>query len=252
MLAAVESEVAPVGPDGDRADVGYDRGAQGDHPHPRRAGAAGVEARAALRPEPRTCGSSARCRSSGWAASPCCCSRTSTRAPRSSPSSAPTAREMLDLIEKARPTRLLGWTVLERLQADPSFAGRDLGWIDELEVPPLVADGRRHSSLGMSETSGPHTLFPTLENLVELPGSASGLVRPADPGHGAPDRRLRNRRAGRRRRRGRDPRARRAHDGGPAQAGAEQHVRRRRLVPHRRPRLLPRRASCSSRVVPPR
>ena len=68
----------------------------------------------------------------------------------------------------------------------PSFAGRDLGWIDELEVPPLVADGRRHSSLGMSETSGPHTLFPTLENLVGTPGRAAGLVRSADRGHGAP------------------------------------------------------------------
>ena len=43
---------------------------------------------------------------------------------------------MLDLIESARPTRLLGWTLFERLQADPTFADRDLSWIDELEVPP--------------------------------------------------------------------------------------------------------------------
>ena len=42
-----------VGPHGDRADVGYDRGAQGDHPYARRAGTAGVEARAALRPDAR-------------------------------------------------------------------------------------------------------------------------------------------------------------------------------------------------------
>lgn len=91
-------------------------------------------------------------------------------------------REMLDLIENARPTRLLGWTVLERLQADPSFAGRDLGWIDELEIPPLVADGRHHSSLGMSETSGPHTLFPTLENLVDLPEEHWGSFGPPVPG----------------------------------------------------------------------
>ena len=233
MLAAVESEVAPS----DRMVIvqtsGTTAAAQGDRPYTRRAGAAGVEARAALRPDRPTCGSSARCRSSGWAASPCCCLPTFTRAPRSSPSERTDGREMLDLIETARPTRLLGWTVLERLQADPSFAGRDLGWIDELEVPPLVADGRRHSSLGMSETSGPHTVFPTLENLVDLPRSAVGLVRAADRGHGAPDRRPRDRSAGHRRRRGRDLRARREHDGGPAQAGAEQHVRRRRVVPHR-------------------
>ena len=80
---------------------------------------------------------------------------------------------MLDLIETARPTRLLGWTVLERLQADPSFAGRDLGWIDELEVPP-VADGRRHGSLGMSETSGPHTLLPDAREPRRPPGSSTG------------------------------------------------------------------------------
>jgi acyl-CoA synthetase (AMP-forming)/AMP-acid ligase II len=104
------------------------------------------------------------------------------------------SREMFDLIQRERPTRLLGWTLFERLRTDPTFADRDFGWIDALEVPP-VANGRRHSSLGMTETSGPHTVFPTLENLVDLPESQWGSFGPpiagmehliVDPETGAP------------------------------------------------------------------
>ncbi len=87
------------------------------------------------------------------------------------------SRAMFDLIERARPTRLLGWTVFERLRADPTFADRDLSWVHALEVPP-EANGRRHSSLGMTETSGPHTVFPTLENLVDLPEAQWGSFGP--------------------------------------------------------------------------
>jgi acyl-CoA synthetase (AMP-forming)/AMP-acid ligase II len=87
------------------------------------------------------------------------------------------SRVMLDLIETARPTRLLGWTLFERLRVDPTYSDRDVSWLADLEVPP-VANGRRHGSLGMTETSGPHTVFPTLENLVDLPEAQWGSFGP--------------------------------------------------------------------------
>lgn len=87
---------------------------------------------------------------------------------------------MLDLIETERPTRLVGWMVLERLQADPSFADRDLSSITEFigSAPP----GPRHGSLGMSETGGPHSAVRSSENRVDLPKHLWGSFGRSVPG----------------------------------------------------------------------
>ncbi len=81
---------------------------------------------------------------------------------------------MLDLIEKTHPTRLIGWTLVERIMADPAFADRDLTWLLPLQIPSMLAPGRRHNSLGMTETSGPHTGVPYPENTADLPERLRG------------------------------------------------------------------------------
>jgi acyl-CoA synthetase (AMP-forming)/AMP-acid ligase II len=90
--------------------------------------------------------------------------------------------EMLDLIEKERATRLLGWTLFERLSADPSFDERDLSSIVEMRPPELAASGLRHNSLGMTETSGPHTAASRAENAEDLPEHLRGSFGPPVPG----------------------------------------------------------------------
>jgi acyl-CoA synthetase (AMP-forming)/AMP-acid ligase II len=90
--------------------------------------------------------------------------------------------EMLDLIERARPTRLLGWTLYERLSADPTFACRDLSSVVEMRPPELAASGLRHNSLGMTETGGPHTAASRASNAVDLPDHLRGSFGPPVPG----------------------------------------------------------------------
>ena len=90
--------------------------------------------------------------------------------------------EMLDLIENARPTRLLGWTLFERLSADPTFADRDLSSIVEMRPPELAASGLRHNSLGMTETSGPHTAVSRADNAIDLPEHLRGSFGRPVPG----------------------------------------------------------------------
>jgi acyl-CoA synthetase (AMP-forming)/AMP-acid ligase II len=85
--------------------------------------------------------------------------------------------EMLDTIERTRPTRLLGWTLVERLRADPTFADRDLDWLADLHAPPVVP-GTRHGSLGMSETAGPHTVAASSDNQADLPREWRGSFGP--------------------------------------------------------------------------
>lgn len=89
--------------------------------------------------------------------------------------------EMLDLIEEARPTRLLGWTLYERLSADPSFGSRDLSSVVEMRPPELAAPGMRHNSLGMTETGGPHAAAPRASNTNELPEQHRGSFGPPVP-----------------------------------------------------------------------
>jgi acyl-CoA synthetase (AMP-forming)/AMP-acid ligase II len=88
------------------------------------------------------------------------------------------SREMLDLVEKARPTRLAGWTLRERLTADPTFADRDLSWFSDVLNAPPVGSRLRHSSLGMSETCGPHTVARPSDNAQDLPEHLQGSFGP--------------------------------------------------------------------------
>ncbi len=83
---------------------------------------------------------------------------------------------MLDLAEAECPTRVLGWTLIERLRADPTFATRDLPRRHLYEPP-----GRRHGSLGMTETGGPHTAAQASQNLDDLPEGRSGSFGPPMP-----------------------------------------------------------------------
>ena len=92
------------------------------------------------------------------------------------------ATEMLDLIERARPTRLLGWTLYERLSADPTFESRDLSSIVEMRPPELASPGLRHNSLGMTETGGPHAAASRTSNATDLPEHLRGSFGPPVPG----------------------------------------------------------------------
>jgi acyl-CoA synthetase (AMP-forming)/AMP-acid ligase II len=83
---------------------------------------------------------------------------------------------MLDVIEQNRVTRLVGWTVSERLAADPTYATRDLSSI--VEVHPKPDPRMRHNSLGMSETSGPHTVASASASEVDLPEEHRGSFGP--------------------------------------------------------------------------
>ena len=88
---------------------------------------------------------------------------------------------MVDLIEKEHATRVLGWTLLERLTSDPALAGRDLSWLAQLQGS-ASADPRRHNSLGMSETSGPHSAASATLNTHPLPDHLLGSFGPPVPG----------------------------------------------------------------------
>lgn len=100
--------------------------------------------------------------------------------------------EALDLLEQAGATRIIAWpTLRQRLQMHPSFPGRDLSRIAAF---PATSEAR-HNSLGMTETSGPHT-FPPASEPAGLPEDAfkgsfgAGLPflehRVVDPASGAP------------------------------------------------------------------
>ena len=88
---------------------------------------------------------------------------------------------MIDLIQGEKATRLLGWTLLERLTSDPALAGRDLSWLKEIEGP-ASGDTKKHNSLGMSETSGPHTAASATVNAQPLPEDLLGSFGPPVPG----------------------------------------------------------------------
>ena len=105
----------------------------------------------------------------------------------------------LDLIERRRATHVIGWPHTARaLVEHPTFAGRDLssirgGSFDDLLPAHLrVSDpARRATSLGMTESLGPHSIEP-LD--VELPEGKEGSFgrsvpgiehRIVDPGTGA-------------------------------------------------------------------
>ena len=89
---------------------------------------------------------------------------------------------MLDLIERERATRLVGWTLLDRITSDPRLADRDQTWLGEIEASGSVTHpGLRHNSLGMSETCGPHTAAPAADNVDDLPERWRGSFGPPVP-----------------------------------------------------------------------
>ena len=59
---------------------------------------------------------------------------------------------------------------------------RDLAWLVDLQPPELLTPGRRHNSLGMSETGGPHTAASPAANADELPEDLWGSFGPPVPG----------------------------------------------------------------------
>lgn len=76
--------------------------------------------------------------------------------------------EALDLLEQGNATRIIAWpTLRQRLQMHPSFPQRDLSRIAAF---PATSEAR-HNSLGMTETSGPHT-FPPASEPAGLPDDA--------------------------------------------------------------------------------
>jgi acyl-CoA synthetase (AMP-forming)/AMP-acid ligase II len=90
----------------------------------------------------------------------------------------------LDLIEQERPTALMGWpNVRQRLVAHPSFGGRDFEGVPFLPAPgaPEIDLQLMHNSLGMTETSGPHTAAGTDELARILPESLRGSFGPRVP-----------------------------------------------------------------------
>ncbi len=90
---------------------------------------------------------------------------------------------MVELIERERATRLVGWTLLDRITSDPALAEKDLSWLVEIEASGAAPDpGLRHNSLGMSETCGPHTAAASAEKEVDLPERLRGSFGPAVPG----------------------------------------------------------------------
>ena len=105
----------------------------------------------------------------------------------------------LDLIERRRATHVIGWPhTAKALVEHPTFAGRDLssirgGSFDDLLPAHLRVSepGRRATSLGMTESLGPHSIEPLH---VELPEGKEGSFgrsvpgiehRIVDPGTGA-------------------------------------------------------------------
>ena len=93
----------------------------------------------------------------------------------------------LDLIERRRATHVIGWPHTARaLVEHPTFAGRDLssirgGSFDDLLPAHLrVSDpARRATSLGMTESLGPHSIEPLH---VELPEGKEGSFGRGVPG----------------------------------------------------------------------
>ena len=90
--------------------------------------------------------------------------------------------QILEMIDRSDANRLVGWTLLERLSADPELAGQDLDWLSDLQLPGQRHPGRRHNSLGMTETGGPHTAAPAALSDVELPPALQGSFGPPVPG----------------------------------------------------------------------
>ena len=98
----------------------------------------------------------------------------------------------LDLIERERATLVVGWQyAMTSLGEDPSFPQRDLSsvrdgplltHIDPENTFVTIGTEVRHNSLGMTETSGPHTYAPPDMRSQVLPEKWLGSFGPPIPG----------------------------------------------------------------------
>jgi acyl-CoA synthetase (AMP-forming)/AMP-acid ligase II len=100
-------------------------------------------------------------------------------------SNATAAADVLDLIERERPTMTNGYAQsVNRLAADPSFPGRDLSFLRRGNLYPIMppdvrpADAElRHGAYGMTESGSTMTFSPDESDLPErLRGSFGKLV----------------------------------------------------------------------------
>jgi acyl-CoA synthetase (AMP-forming)/AMP-acid ligase II len=89
---------------------------------------------------------------------------------------------IVDTIEREGVNRVVGWTLVEQLTGDPALADRDLRWLVALQRASITNPGRRHNSLGMSETSGPHTVAPADMADIPLSDDHFGSFGPPVPG----------------------------------------------------------------------
>jgi acyl-CoA synthetase (AMP-forming)/AMP-acid ligase II len=91
--------------------------------------------------------------------------------------------ELFDFLDRERPDAIFGFSLHDRLAQSSRYVTSDTRWLP----PPAVAhqgsraDGRRHNSLGMSETGGVHSA-PGDEANRELPDELRGAFGKSMPG----------------------------------------------------------------------
>jgi acyl-CoA synthetase (AMP-forming)/AMP-acid ligase II len=115
-------------------------------------------------------------------------------------SNAPDAADVLDVLERERPTLVNGFAqTVEHLARDPSFARRDLSSIRRGNLYPIMPDdvrpkdpGLRHAMLGMTETGSVCLVSPDETELPEHQRGSFGRPAPGfearivDPDTGQP------------------------------------------------------------------
>ena len=81
---------------------------------------------------------------------------------------------IVELIDRIKPTRVVGWGLVERLIADPAVDDEVIAALRSRQLPNVQHPGRRHGSLGMTETGGPHSAVAVADNQLELPAQLQG------------------------------------------------------------------------------
>ena len=96
-----------------------------------------------------------------------------------------TPSDALDLMERAHATRMVGWnSQIGAVREDPSFPARNLSTMPMFapRSGPAADPELRHTSLGMTETGGPHTACPPEEAGRILPEEMRGSFGRSLPG----------------------------------------------------------------------
>ena len=184
VLAAAEADGHAGRPARDRAHVGLDQRAQGRDPHPRRADPPPRQPQ----PDPplhaRTRCCSRTRRSSGSAGSPTALLGTLVAGARSCARTPPTPADVLDVLERERPTMVNGFAPVGRpparaTRASPAATCRS---IRRGNLCPIMPDDvrpadpeLRHAMLGMTETG---SVCLASDDEGDQPEHRRGLVRP--------------------------------------------------------------------------